>query len=80
MDKNFPVIKNYIQAIQSLSFLSSKKNNNGEICYPYSYGYSASQFHSTLLQLNLSKKQIKELENITNQLIIDTEIKEKAIK
>ena len=78
MNKNFTVIKHYIQAIQSLSFASSKNHNKGDICYPYAYGYSASQFHSVLERLELNKKQVKQLEKIINELN-DTRIVEENI-
>jgi len=74
MDKNFTAIRHYIQAIQALSFESSRNHNNGEVCYPYAYGYSSSQFHTTLARLDLNKKQLKELSKITDGLLVETVI------
>lgn len=80
LHKNFTAVKHYIQAIQSLSFASSKQYNHGEISYAYAYGYNASQFHVTLERLNLTKQQLKELAIITAGMIEDTEIKNNKLK
>lgn len=81
LDKNFTAIQHYIQAIQKLSFSSSKNNTgHGEICYPYAYGYSASQFQDTLARLNLNKQQLKELASITVRVMADVEIADNTHK
>ena len=71
LDKNYTPIRKYIQALQTLAFSSSKKQNN-EVNYAYAYGYSLSDVHAMLERLNLNKTQINELERITNKLVDDT--------
>jgi hypothetical protein len=61
-------IRNYSEATQAYITKASKEHNgDGEICYPYSFGYSLSEMYHTLERLKLNKRQLKELAKITDR-------------
>jgi hypothetical protein len=67
-----PEIRRYSEIAQTFITNDSKRHNgNGEICYPYAFGYSLSEMAWTLEKLSLNKRQIKILKELTTKLEAD---------
>lgn len=65
----------YIKNVETAVIeLSKQYNGNEEVCYPYAFGYFVSQLRYTLMELNLSKNQLKILESRLNVLTNNQEI------
>ena len=62
-------IRRYSEVAQTFITKQSKKHNgDGEMCYPYSFGYSLSETSSLLQHLELNNRQIKVLKDWTAKL------------
>jgi hypothetical protein len=64
-----PEIMKYKQTAESFITKESKQyNGDGEVCYPYSFGYALSEMYWTLENLQLNKRQLKKLGELTKRL------------
>ena len=69
-----PEIRKYSEKSQAFITKKSKEHNgDGEICYPYAFGYSLSEMAWTLENLQLNKRQLKILSELTARLEKDSE-------
>jgi hypothetical protein len=66
-------IRKYSETAQAFITKESKKHNgDGEICYPYAFGYSLSETASLLNHLELTAKQIELLKDWTRIISLHT--------
>ena len=69
MVNNIMNTKEYISNLEYIVTQLSKEHNEGNISYPYAFGYFVSQMGNTLDELNLSKKQLQVLETRLNHVV-----------
>lgn len=69
-----PEIIKYKTTAEAFIIKTSKQyNGDGETCYPYCFGYALSEMYWTLEHLQLNKRQLKKLGELTERLERESE-------